>query len=654
MSVASRSRFKLLLGVSVGLFAAGPPVRGASPSTAAPAIDTDAALNARVRSIVERMTLEQKVGQITQADIRSITPDDVRKYYIGSVLNGGGAWPSMNMHASVDDWLKLSDEFYRASMSTDMKVKVPVIWGVDAVHGHNNIYGATLFPHNIGLGATRNPKLMYRIGRATAEQVRATGITWTFAPTLAVVQNPRWGRTYESYSSDPALVRAYAGAMVRGLQGQLGSSTSVLATAKHWLGDGGTFHGQDQGETRTNEANLMHTHGAGYYGAIRAGVQTVMISYSSFTDTATGRQWGKMHGNAHLIDEVLKKRLGFKGLVVSDWKGMEQVAGCTKTHCPQAINAGIDLAMVPEDWKQFIPATIEDVRAGRIPLSRIDDAVSRIIRVKLKSGLFDGSPATGTRPNTSVLNSAAVRDLAREAVRKSLVLLKNGRGVLPLKRTGKILLVGKGADSLPMQSGGWSLTWQGDHTTTADYPNADTLLAAMRKKLGADRVDYSADGQGVNVRRYTAVILVAAENPYAEGNGDIAFPAPMRHTARYPQDLQALGRVSGKDVPVVTVLFSGRPLPVNDLINRSDAFVAAWLPGTEGLGVADLLVTGRNGRRAYEFTGKLPFDWPAGDCLPVKGGVQFSRGYGLSLASAQHPGRLPEGRPTEVCPADTR
>jgi beta-glucosidase len=560
----------------------------------------------------------------------------------------------MNMYSSVDDWLRLSDEFYRASMSTDMKVKVPVIWGVDAVHGHNNIYGATLFPHNIGLGAAHDPKLMYRIGRATAEQVRATGITWTFAPTLAVVQNPRWGRTYESYSSDPQQVRSYAEAMVRGLQGQLGSSTSVLATAKHWLGDGGTFHGVDQGETRTSEANLMRTHGAGYYGALKANVQTVMISYSSFTDTATGKRWGKMHGNAHLIDEVLKKRLGFKGLVVSDWNGMEQVPGCTKWHCPQAISAGIDLAMVPEDWKQFIPATIDDVRAGRIPMSRIDDAVSRIIRVKFRSGLFDAPPATGTHPSANALNSQVVRDLAREAVRKSLVLLKNDRGVLPLQRKGKVLLVGKGADSVPMQSGGWSLTWQGTQTSNADYPNADTLLAAMRKKLGADRVDYSADGTGVDVHRYSAVVMVAAEAPYAEGMGDIAFPAPMRHSARYPHDLAALSRVSGRGVPVVTVLFSGRPLAVNDLINRSDAFVAAWLPGTEGLGIADMLVAGRNGRPAYDFTGRLPFDWPSGDCLPVKGGVQFPRAYGLSLATVRAVGRLAEPRPVAACPPASR
>src|SRR5438067_1253796 len=255
----------------------------------------DAALESRVHAIVAGMTLEQKIGQMTQADIRSITPDDVRRYYIGSILNGGGAWPAMNMHSSVDDWLKLSDAFYRASMSTDMKVQVPVIWGTDAVHGHNNVYGATLFPHNIGLGAAHDPELVRRIGHATAEQVRATGITWAFAPTLAVVQNPRWGRTYESYSSDPVLVRSYAEAMVGGLQSRLGTPTSVMATAKHWLGDGGTYHGVDQGETRTTEANLARTHAAGYYGALAANVQTVMVSYSSFT--APGHPWGKMHGD---------------------------------------------------------------------------------------------------------------------------------------------------------------------------------------------------------------------------------------------------------------------------------------------------------------------------------------------------------------------
>jgi beta-glucosidase len=651
-ALPGRPRPRVILCLAATLLAPAATAAENWPRAEAPA--PEAGLEARARSIVAGMTLEQKIGQMTQADIRSITPGDVRTYYIGSVLNGGGAWPAMNMHSSVADWLKLSDAFYRASMSTDMKVKVPVIWGTDAVHGHNNIYGATLFPHNIGLGAAHDPALLERIGRATAGQVRATGISWTFAPTLAVVQNPRWGRTYESYSSDPALVRAYGQAMVRGLQGKLGSPGSVLATAKHWLGDGGTFHGKDQGETRTTEANLQRTHAAGYYGALRADVQTVMVSYSSFTDSGTGKHWGKMHGNAHLLEDVLKHRLGFQGLVVSDWNAIGQLPGCINWHCPQAINAGIDLVMVPDDWKKFIASTVADVRSGRISMSRIDDAVSRIIRVKLKAGLFETSPATGPHPNPSALHSPAVRELARQAVRESLVLLKNDHGALPLQRSGKILVIGKGADSLPMQAGGWSLTWQGDQTTSSDYPDADTLLSALRKSLGAGQVDYSSDGQGVNVREYGAVVMVAAEKPYAEGAGDITFPASMRHSSRYPEDLKVLERVSGKGIPVVTLLYSGRPVAANDLINRSDAFIAAWLPGTEGMGLADMLLARASGKPSFDFTGRLPFDWPAADCLPKIGGIQFHRGYGLSLDRRSLLGRLPENASVMACPAKTR
>ena len=650
--LVKRARPRALVCLAAMLLSSVATAANLWPKRAAPA--PDPAIENRVRTIVAGMTLEQKVGQMTQPDIRSVTPDDVRRYYIGSVLNGGGAWPGMNMHARVGDWLKLSDDFYRASMATDMKIKVPVVWGTDAVHGHNNVYGATLFPQNIGLGAAHDPALMIRIGRATAEQVRATGITWAFAPTLAVVQNPRWGRTYESYSSDPAEVRAYGEAMVRGLQGDHKSPTSVLATAKHYLGDGGTFHGIDQGETRTSEADLARVHAAGYYGALKADVQTVMVSYSSFIDTASGKHQGKMHGNSHLVGDVLKQRLGFDGIVVSDWNGIEQVPGCTKSHCPQAINAGIDLAMVPDDWKAFITATVDDVRAGRISMSRIDDAVSRIIRVKLRSGLFDASPATGPHPDATALYSPAARDLAREAVRKSLVLLKNDGAVLPLKRGGKVLIVGKGADSLPMQTGGWSLTWQGDQTTTADYPNATTLLAAMRNELGAGSVDYSADGSGVDVRKYRAVVMVAAEAPYAEMKGDITFPASLRHTSRYPDDLAALKRVSGKGVPVVTLLFSGRPVAANDLIDRSNAFVAAWLPGTEGAGITDLLLSPASGAKKFDFTGRLSFDWPSGDCLPQQGGIRFGRGYGLSLASRATTARSAESRPTVACPANSR
>ncbi len=439
--------------------------------------------------------------------------------------------------------------------------------------------------------------------------------------------------------------------MVLGLQGRIGSPTSVLASAKHWLGDGGTFRGVDQGETRTTEAELAAVHGAGYYGALRAGAQTVMVSYSSFTDTGTGKAWGKMHGNAYLVGDVLKKRIGFDGIVVSDWNGIEQVPGCSKWHCPQAINAGIDLVMVPDDWKQFISATVADVRAGRIPMSRIDDAVTRIIRVKMRSGLFNGSPAAGPGPSGDVLNSNATRELAREAVRKSLVLLKNEGGVLPLKREGRVLVVGKGANSVPMQAGGWSITWQGDQTTNEDFPNAQTFLSAMRQSLGSDRVDYSVDGTGVDVGRYSAVVMVAAEEPYAEMKGDIVFPASIRHSARHPADIQALERVSGKGVPVVTLLYSGRPVAANDLINRSNAFVAAWLPGTEALGLTDLLLEGADGKPAHDFTGRLSFDWPAGNCV---GKVQFPRGYGLSLKDRSDAGPLPVEAPVVACPADSR
>lgn len=611
-----------------------------------------AADEAFIRRVVAAMTLEQKVGQMTQPDIRSVTPDEARRYYIGSILNGGGAWPGQRKDASVGDWLDLSKRFHEASMATDMVVKVPVIWGTDAVHGHNNVHGATLFPHNIGLGAARDPALMTRIGRATARAVRATGISWVFAPTLAVVQNPRWGRTYESYSSDPALVRAYAEAMVRGLQGDLRGGDDVLATAKHFIGDGGTLHGKDQGETRASEAELIRTHAPGYYGALKGGAQTVMVSYSSWTDTAAGRPWGKMHGNRYLLTDVLKRRIGFDGLVVSDWNGIEQVPGCSKTRCPQSINAGIDLVMVPEDWKAFIASTVADVRSGAIPMARINDAVTRILRVKLRSGLFDGSPAGAPRSNASAIGDAQSRAIARDAVRKSLVMLKNERRTLPLSPAGRVLVVGTGADSMAAQTGGWSLTWQGNENSNADFPNGDTILGAVRKTLGAGRVDYRPDGKNVNLRRYRAIIFVAAEKPYAEGAGDIAFPATMRHSARYPADLAALNRVSGKGVPVVTLLLSGRPVSANDLINHSDAFVAAWLPGTEARGITDLLFAGANGRPRFDFTGRLSFDWPAGDCLR-RGAAQFRRGHGLGYNRPARVASLPVGPPIADCPRGT-
>lgn len=603
----------------------------------------DVAMERRIAEIVAGMTLEQKVGQITQPEIRYITPDEVRQYYIGSVLNGGGSWPDMDKAATVQEWAALSNRYYLASVSTDMPTQIPVIWGTDAVHGHNNVAGATLFPHNIGLGAAHDPALVERIGRATARQARATGITWVFAPTLAVGENRRWGRTYESYSSDPAIVGQYADAMVRGLQGGLDGEGDVVATAKHFMGDGGTFNGIDQGETRATREEMITRHGAGYYAALDAGVQTVMASYNSWNDVQAGEDYGKMHGSRELLIDVLRGRLGFDGFVVSDWNGIDQVPGCTKDHCAAAINAGIDMVMVPEDWRAFITNTVSDVREGRIPMARLDEAVTRILRVKMRSGLFERAPSESTYNGRADAVQASA--LAREAVRKSVVLLKNDGGVLPLARDRKILVVGASADSLSNQTGGWSLTWQGTENTNADFRGGTTLLGALRRVLGADNVVYSIDGVGVDVSGFDAVIAVLGETPYAEYNGDVRHPAPVQHSLAYPADLTTLRTVSGRGVPVVTLLYSGRPAYANDLINLSDAFVAGFLPGTEGDGLVDVLLGGE-----YDFTGRLSFAWPGSACSTGEGPgdiVQFARGYGLSYAKAVTVGRLP----TPITPA---
>jgi beta-glucosidase len=617
-------------------------------------IAKDVAMERRIAEIVAGMTLEQKIGQMTQGEIRSITPDDVKKYYIGSILNGGGAWPGMKKHASAAEWSAFSEQFYRASISTDMTTQIPVIWGTDAVHGHNNLFGTVLFPHNIGLGAAHDPQLVGKIARTTAATVRKTGITWVFAPTVAVVQSPRWGRTYESYSSDPALVRRYAKTYVEALQGldlakgKPMADHNALASVKHFLGDGGTWQGSDQGETRAPLKDLINIHGAGYYGALEAGSQTVMISYSSWNDVAAGRNGGKMHGNKELITDVLKGKLGFDGLVVSDWNAIEQVPGCTRTHCPQAINAGIDLFMIPDDWKQFISEAVNDVKSGVVPISRINDAVTRILRVKMRSGIFAKSPIL---PASSANDDSEAKSLAREAVRKSLVLLKNNNTALPLKRGGKYLVVGEGATRIERQTGGWSMTWQGTENSDADFPNATTILKGIREIAGGT-VDYSADAKGVDISKYDAVIAVASEEPYAEMKGDIDFPAPIQHSKRYPGDLAMLNAVKGKGVPVVTLLLSGRPLYANDLINRSDAFVAAWLPGTEGAGVADGLFHNSKGKSAPMLQGRLSFDWPGSPCPgTARRDILFARGYGLSYSKPKKLAPLPEMPVPEACPA---
>lgn len=605
-----------------------------------------------MRKIVAGMTLAQKVGQMTQAEIKSITPAEVRQYYIGSVLNGGGSWPHADKHAGIKAWLQLADAYYDASMSTDMAVKIPIIWGTDAVHGDGNVFGATLFPHNIGLGAAHDPELVHAIGIATAKAVRATGVNWAFAPTLAVAQNPRWGRSYESFSSQGPLVRAYAKAYVAGMQGDFGPH-NVMATAKHYIGDGSTFNGKDQGESRVDRATMINVHGAGYYGALAAGVQSVMVSYNSWNDVANHVDYGKMSGARALVTGALKDKMGFDGLVVSDWNAIGQLPGCSNASCPQAINAGIDMVMVPDDWKAFIANTMRQVKDGQIPMARIDDAVSRIVRVKLRMGLFDGkrpSQLAGAGDAAALVDRA----LARRAVRESLVLLKNNHDALPLRHGMKILVVGKSADSVADQSGGWSLTWQGSDNGPADFPVSESILAGLREADGAANVSYSATAQGVDLKAYDAIVAVIGETPYAETMGDIAPAATLRHSDRYPEDLTVLKTVAAAHKPVVTVFLSGRPLYVNKLINLSDAFVAAWLPGTEGGGVADVLFARAEGKGRVNFRGTLAMPWPGVPCPAIDNdGITtpplFAPGYGLRYPSHHELPALPTHPEVTAC-----
>ena len=603
------------------------------------AVAPDAKIEAQVARIVASMNLRQKVGQMTQPEIKAITPDQVREFYIGSVLNGGGSWPGMNKYATPAQWVELADKFYDASMSTDMPIKVPVVWGIDAMHGNSNVHGATLFPHNIGLGAAHNKKLVRSVAAAVGQAVRATGINWVFAPTVAVVRDDRWGRTYESFSEDPALVRAYAAEYVRGLQGNLRGDASVIATAKHFIGDGGTDQGKDQGVTRISQEQLINTHGQGYFTALAAGAQTVMASFNSWNDVAAGVDYGKVHGSKAMLTDILKTKMGFDGVVVSDWNGIAQVPGCTNDSCAQAINAGLDMIMVPEDWKAFIANTIRQVEAGQIPMARIDDAVSRIVRVKLRAGMF------GKKPSASAFagkpEALQHRALARQAVRESLVLLKNDGNVLPLSRGKKILVVGKSADNLSNQSGGWTLTWQGTGNQNSDFPNGDSILKGIEQAAGAGNVSYSATASGVDVSKFDAVIAVIGETPYAEGDGDIGPSGTLRHSGRHPEDLALLQAVSGKGKPVITLLVAGRPLFTNDLMNLSDSFVAAWLPGSEGKGVADVLFKG-----AHQFKGTLSFSWPKSACqATVNAGDKdyaplFALGYGLKYGQKRPVGKL--------------
>jgi beta-glucosidase len=606
----------------------------------------DPKIEARVDRLLEAMSLEDKVGQIIQADIATITPEDLRTYKLGSVLNGGNSAPNKDEFAPPAEWLKLADRFYDASMArSDGRPKVPVLWGTDAVHGNNNIVGATLFPHNIGLGAARDPGLMREIGQVTAEETAAAGLDWSFAPTLAVTQDDRWGRTYESYSEDPAVVASYAGQVVEGLQGKvmakgMAGKGHVIATAKHFLADGGTLNGKDQGDARISEATLRDIHAAGYRPALEAGALTVMASFSSWNGA-------KMTGNKSLLTGVLKERWGFPGFVVGDWNAHGQVPGCSNVSCPTAINAGLDMFMMSGDWKQLYANTLAQAKSGEIPMARLDDAVRRILRVKLWSGLFEaGRPSS--RPlagKFDLIGSARGKEVARRAVRESMVLLKNNGQLLPLKPAADILIAGKAADSIAQQSGGWSITWQGTNVPNSGFPNATSIRQGIEDavKAGGGKASYAADGSYAT--RPDAAIVVFGETPYAEFMGD---RPDLEYSPSDKSDLALLRKLKAAGIPVVAVFLSGRPMWVNAELNASDAFVAAFLPGSEGAGVADMLF---RTRPAYDFRGKLSFSWPKrlDQAVLNRGDANydplFAFGYGLTYASKTDVPQLDETRP---------
>ena len=569
-------------------------------------LDRDGAATRSVEANVSRrlaaMSLAAKVGQMIQAEIANLTPDDTRKYGLGSVLNGGGSWPNANKHADVGDWLRLADAYHAASLAS--AAGVPILWGTDAVHGHNNVLGATIFPHNIGLGAADNAALIEEIGAATAAEVAITGIDWTFAPTLAVARDDRWGRTYESYSEDPAIVCAFAARMFAGLQGRADSegflaANKVLATAKHFIGDGGTA-GVDQGDTVCSEEDLRDIHGQGHLRALAAGAQVVMAAFNSWNGA-------KLHGHRYLLADVLKRAMGFTGFVISDWNGCQQLAQDARKACAQAVNAGVDMLMVDADWRRTFAGLLDSVAAGEVAEARIDDAVRRILRVKTRAGLFGNGPPSSRPLAGGPLAPPEHRALARRAVRESLVLLKNNHGLLPLKRALHVLVVGGHADDIGKQCGGWTLTWQGDGNANADFPNGDSVLDGVRQAVaaGGGRVAFSATG--VFDERPDVALVVFGEEPYAEGEGDLAH---LAFSATRPEPLAALRALKARDVPVVSVFVTGRPLWINPELNASDAFVVAWLPGTEGGGVTDVLFRDAAGAVRHDFRGRLSFSWP--------------------------------------------
>lgn len=609
------------------------------PVSASPQAITTPTTEAAIGALLQTMSLDQKIGQLVQADISAIKPGDLARYPLGSILAGGNSGPYGDERASADKWAQLVAEYRAASRKSGSGI--PILFGVDAVHGHSNLPSATIFPHNIGLGAAHDPELIGRIGAATAAEIAGSGIEWTFAPTLAVPRDLRWGRTYEGYAADPALVARYARSMTLGLQGQLVADqplapSKVAATAKHFLADGGTADGRDQGDARINETELVTLHAQGYPAAIDAGALTVMVSFSSWNGV-------KNHGNSYLLNDILKKRMGFEGLVVGDWNGHGQVPGCSATDCPAAINAGLDLYMAPDSWKGVYESTLAAAKDGRIPLARIDDAVRRILRVKYKLGLMgDAQIVRGDAASVGAPQHLAV---AREAVSKSLVLLKNEGNTLPILPKSRVMIAGPGADNMAMQAGGWTITWQGTDTRAEDFPNGQTIGRAIADAMSAKGGSAMISADGSYDTKPDIAVVVLGEKPYAEFEGDVPDLA-FRTTA---EDAALIARLKAQNIPIVVLFLSGRPMFTGKLINQADAFVAGWLPGTQGNGIADVLVANADGKTPRDFTGRLPFPWPS-DARANGSEALFPVGYGLNYSSLSRAGTVNEDPRVDLSP----
>ncbi len=575
-----------------------PPPVPAGAVASATYLDASLPTEERVEDLLGRMTVQDKIGQMTQVEKNSILPQDIAYLGIGSLLSGGGGSPAEN---TPEGWATMVDDYQAFALQGPLGI--PLIYGVDAVHGHNNVKGATVFPHNIGLGAANDVELMRRIGEITATEVAATGIDWNFAPTVAVPQDIRWGRTYEGYGEDPDLVTPLAVAYMEGLQGDdLSDGLTVLATPKHFVGDGGTTWGSavgddrflDQGDTEIDEETLRAVHLSPYVEAIDRGAESVMISYSSWNGV-------KVHGDRYLVTDVLKGELGFGGFVISDWGAIDQISDDYYEAVVTSINAGVDMNMVPYNYRRFTSVLWQAVDNGDVPMERIDDAVRRILRVKFELGLFEEPYAD---PDLlAAVGSAEHRAVAREAVAKSAVLLKNDGGVLPISETVSTVFVGgQAADDIGIQSGGWTIEWQGKE---GDITPGTTILQGIEASVPDEATVYydkfgnlgRIDTGGVTVEP-DVCIAVVGERPYAEFEGD------SPDLALTTRDLPVVENMAATCDNLVVVLVSGRPLVITEMVDNWDALVAAWLPGTEGQGVADVLFG------VEPFTGKLPFTWP--------------------------------------------